>query len=129
MDMAKVSFQEEFNLHNLKIGQASNNQFATYGAKLLLLYLTLPAVAAALFPKLREAAAAIRIPVPSLWIACITAVNYILLKVIKGLFETSEAAVYAYRTSEIFELNLELLLLMFTAELYLAGKRNARRAG
>lgn len=125
--MADISFQQEFNLHNLKIVQKSNNQFATYGAKLLLIYLTFPAFALALFPSYRRKLRLTNMPFTSLWVSFITVVNYLLLKSIKGLFDIPPF--YALGIFEIFEMNLELILLVFAVETYMICKRKTKPDG
>ena len=111
--LAAMSYQGELNLHNIKIMQSSNNAISTYGAKLLLLYLVVPPLLFLVVPRFGSWLTAKGIPFTSLSISILAILNYILLKVAVAVFGAENETIYSYRITEIYEVNLELLLFLF----------------
>ncbi len=115
-NIADLNFQGELNFHNNKIFQKSNNALATYGVKLLLLYLVLPPVLTYTFPKSRKWILQYGVPISSPYICLLTFSNYLLIKFTVFIFGTENQIIHSYRIMEIFELNLELILFLFAIE-------------
>ena len=125
--IAKTNFQSELNIHNLKIIQESNNALATNATRLLLAYLALLPIFLKAIPSWASLFDSIGIPVASIRISLLVLANYF---------------VYVYLCSfdifrkwshdslhEVFETNLEIVLLVLAAECYLSAKTAASMAG
>ena len=111
------NFQSEFNLHNAKFIQASNNRLSVILTQLLVAYLIMVPLGLAIFPSINKIFINIRIPVPSLQVAFIALsikiANSICYKVIYGSNYENDFL----HIGEAFESLLEICLVLVVAEL------------
>ncbi|MCK5231663.1 MAG: hypothetical protein KAR13_15425 [Desulfobulbaceae bacterium] len=115
-DLASMNFQNEFNLHNSKLIQSSNNALSTLLTRLLVVYLIILPLALASFHSVEKMFARMRIPVPSLLIALAALLaqmaNHVNYKIIYG----SQFSRDYLHIGEGFESILEVCLLLVALE-------------
>ena len=116
-EVLQSNFQNEFNLHNAKFIQTSNNLLSVILTQLLVAYLIIFPLGLAIFPSINKFFRKIRIPVPSLLVAFIALsikiANSICYKVIYGNNYKSDFL----HIGEAFESLLEICLVLVVAEL------------
>jgi hypothetical protein len=125
--ISRTNFQSELNIHNLKIIQKSNNALATNATRLLLAYLVLLPMFLKAVPTWVRLFEYIGIPVGSIRTSLLALSNYF---------------IYVYLCSfdifrkwshdslhEVFETNLEIVLLVLAVECYLSAKAAVSMAG
>lgn len=118
--MSYLNFQNELNIHNLKIIQESNNALAIKACRLLLAYLMLLPIALKAFPAFEIVFKATGIPVPSFRISLLTALTYFMDVTLMG--HEVIGNVSHDNLHEAFETNLEIVLFVFAIECYFAAK-------
>jgi hypothetical protein len=114
----RFNYQGELNIHNLKMIQNSNNYLGSRLTTLMVIYLFgLPFIAAS-FDAIRYLFDLLKFPTASIRLALITCVVIFINKYsyifVYGGWEQNDV----YRIGEIFEGNLECLLLLLSLELY-----------
>ena len=118
--IAESNFQRELNVHNLKVIQEYNNALATSATRLLLVYLALLPLFLKAFPTFSNMFALIGIPVGSIQISFLALANYfthVYLCSFDIFREWTHDSLH-----EVFETNLEIVLLVLAVECYLSAR-------
>ena len=123
--ISSVNFQKELNIHNLKIIQESNNALAMSACRLLLAYLILLPMALFTFPTFGKFFTLVRVPVATVPVSLLALTNYF-ISVFLNSFEIFRNWTHD-GLSEVFETNLEIILLVFALEIYFSAKKEVGR--
>jgi len=111
------NFQNEFNLHNAKFIQASNNLLSVILTQLLMAYLLIFPLGLAIFPSINKFFINIRIPVPSLLVAFIALLIKIANSVCYKVIYSNNYKSDFLHIGEAFESLLEICLVLVVVEL------------
>jgi len=118
--ISEINFQGEFNIHNLKMIQESNNALAISATRLLLAYLVLLPMALLAFPTFQRMFNSIGIPFGSIQISLLALANYFIYVYLVS-FDVFKKWTHD-SLHEIFETNLEIVLLVLAFEIYSSAK-------
>ncbi len=122
------NFQGELNLHNSKLFQASNNEFAKAFTRLLMLYFIVVPMILIILPSLGGLFKRVMLPVPSLVVSLVlllaTWCNIFNHKVIYGQSFTVDNL----RLGEALESTLEICLLILAIEYFFHTKNKLMKA-
>ena len=118
----EVNYQGELNLHNLTLIQDANNSLSSQLFRFLRFCLTYGIILLWVFPSLRALAGKLRVPVPSLYIAllalCAERFSRMCYSGIYGSgYKLDPEFNDTLRVGEIFEGNIEILLLVYVLEI------------
>ncbi len=118
-NIVAANFQQEFNLHNSRLIQSSNNLLSNIALKLLAIYLTLLPMLLVVFPTVEKWFRRLRMPIPSMLIAIITLVAGQMYRVSHNI--TGNA-----RMEEMMESIFQICLLILAIECFYMTKRKVR---
>ncbi len=121
--ISEINFQRELNIHNLKIIQESNNALAASASRLLLAYLILLPMVLLAFPAFQQLFNSVGIPFGSIQISLLALTNYF-IHVFLVSFDVFRKWTHD-SLAEVFETNLEIVLLVLAVEIYVSAKGRA----
>lgn len=122
--IAAQNFQQEFNIHNSKLIQSSNNAWSSLFMKVLLAYLLIFPLCVVAFPSIYQYFNWLNLPIPSIYIALIALLallgNYVNFKVVYGATMAEDQ----FRVGEMMESLFQGCLLIVAIESWYGNRRS-----
>ena len=127
--ISSENFQEDFNIHNSKRIQSSNNYISGLLTQLLVAYLIILPIALRAFPSIGDVFSATRIPVPGLAIALSATLGKMATNICYRIIYGDNFSHDILHVGEAFESVLELCLLWLAVECFLRERNTNRDNG
>jgi hypothetical protein len=116
------NYQNETTVHNLKIFHNENIAIFDLGKYLIIGYFIIVTLLSKIFIKFNSFLNNLKIPIGSLFLTFLVILSRELNTIVNKSFQISPNALDVLRVGEIFETSLEIIILIFSFEIYFRYK-------